>query len=772
MGYNGTTETWVTGANNQLLGTDGTGNLTFINQSGFASSALPNGNILVGNAGVATATVMSGDATLSAAGVLSLAAGSVSGGTAGDITDGTITAADLAVGAVDLATTDVTGTLPVAQGGTNSTATPTNGGVGYGTGTAHAYSAAGTSGQLLQSNGAAAPTWVNAPTAGWGLTGNAGTNPATNFIGTTDAQPLRFATGVGGLERMRITAAGNVGIGTATPGRNLDILGQTVNQGPAVRLANSDYSHLLELYPGHSADPNPFILVKGGDPLRFATDASGFTETMRIAANGNLGVGTPAPASKLTIGAGNIQLDGERSLLAINPTDVFSFQTKSVPQYSLGWYGDTESGGLANAWLSAFAGVRIFTGGIQRMRINDSGISIGTTNPAVNAALDIQSTTKGLLIPRLTTAQRDAIAGPELGLMVYNTTTNAFNFYNGGSWGAVGGGGGFSTNNAIPRGNGSGLVSSTIQDDGTTASIGSAPVATNRLTVTNSTSGILQAINATNTQVGAGSSIGIRADASGSTNNNFGVNATASGSGTFGSTGVLGSATGTTTNYGIQGNASGGTTNWAGFFGAGNVHITNGLSVGATPGTFGTSGQVLTSAGAGVAPTWTTPGGGGLISSSGSNTLKAGNSTSGLGIDNAIFGNSAGASNTGNYNVLIGANAGLSKTGGDLNTIIGWYAGNVANTAAGNTLMGAQSGESTTGSSNTFMGEKSGRFNTSGGVNTFIGQQAGLANTTGFFNTAIGAFSNMGAAGLQNATAIGYQAQVNQSNSLVLGSIN
>jgi hypothetical protein len=56
-------------------------------------------------------------------------------------------------------TTGVTGTLPIANGGTNSTATPTAGGAGYGTGTAHAYTAAGTAGQVLTSNGASAPTW-------------------------------------------------------------------------------------------------------------------------------------------------------------------------------------------------------------------------------------------------------------------------------------------------------------------------------------------------------------------------------------------------------------------------------------------------------------------------------------------------------------------------------------------------------------------------------------------------------------------------------------
>jgi len=59
----------------------------------------------------------------------------------------------------------VTGTLPIANGGTNSTATATAGGVGYGTGTAHAYTSAGTAGQVLTSNGTSAPTWA-APSGG------------------------------------------------------------------------------------------------------------------------------------------------------------------------------------------------------------------------------------------------------------------------------------------------------------------------------------------------------------------------------------------------------------------------------------------------------------------------------------------------------------------------------------------------------------------------------------------------------------------------------
>ena len=62
-------------------------------------------------------------------------------------------------------TTHVSGTLPIANGGTNATATPTAGAIAYGTGSAYAFTAAGTSGQVLTSAGAGTPTWAT-PTTG------------------------------------------------------------------------------------------------------------------------------------------------------------------------------------------------------------------------------------------------------------------------------------------------------------------------------------------------------------------------------------------------------------------------------------------------------------------------------------------------------------------------------------------------------------------------------------------------------------------------------
>lgn len=61
-------------------------------------------------------------------------------------------------------TAAVSGILPLANGGSNANLTAVNGGIAYSTASAIALSAAGTSGQILQSNGAAAPTWTGTPT--------------------------------------------------------------------------------------------------------------------------------------------------------------------------------------------------------------------------------------------------------------------------------------------------------------------------------------------------------------------------------------------------------------------------------------------------------------------------------------------------------------------------------------------------------------------------------------------------------------------------------
>lgn len=64
-------------------------------------------------------------------------------------------------------------------------------------------------------------------------------------------------------------------------------------------------------------------------------------------------------------------------------------------------------------------------------------VGIGTTTPNSSALLDITSTTKGLLMPRMTTAQRNAIVSPADGLLIYNTTTDELNQRQNGAWKTV-----------------------------------------------------------------------------------------------------------------------------------------------------------------------------------------------------------------------------------------------------------------------------------------------------------------------------------------------
>ncbi|MCC6412124.1 MAG: hypothetical protein IT270_10725 [Saprospiraceae bacterium] len=65
------------------------------------------------------------------------------------------------------------------------------------------------------------------------------------------------------------------------------------------------------------------------------------------------------------------------------------------------------------------------------------GINADGSLPDPNAILDISSTTSGLLIPRMTTAQRDAIVTPPIGLQVFNLSTNTLDLYTSTGWSAA-----------------------------------------------------------------------------------------------------------------------------------------------------------------------------------------------------------------------------------------------------------------------------------------------------------------------------------------------
>lgn len=63
-----------------------------------------------------------------------------------------------------------------------------------------------------------------------------------------------------------------------------------------------------------------------------------------------------------------------------------------------------------------------------------AGLLIGTGTIAASAKMEVSSTTKGMLMPRLTDAERDAIQSPAEGLTIYNTTSNTMQYYAAATW--------------------------------------------------------------------------------------------------------------------------------------------------------------------------------------------------------------------------------------------------------------------------------------------------------------------------------------------------
>jgi len=107
---------------------------------------------------------------------------------------------------------------------------------------------------------------------------------------------------------------------------------------------------------------------------------------------------------------------------------------------NIGWFGSSGGGGggtiTGGGTLNYVAKFTPSGTAIGNSQLFDNGISVGLgiIVPDPSALFDITSTTQGLLTPRMTSLQRNAIAAPATGLLIYNTGTSLFNYWDGVAW--------------------------------------------------------------------------------------------------------------------------------------------------------------------------------------------------------------------------------------------------------------------------------------------------------------------------------------------------
>ena len=303
---------------------------------------------------------------------------------------------------------------------------------------------------------------------------------ASNPTGsTTNVGAIRtYRDGTNLSETMTFREDGNVGIGTTNPFALLTVGGQSSFYSVQSAGTGSDFFY-SDINPNITAGANNQIVSLARLRDRGVFNTGGFTGTQRLSlimenqAGGQFpfqlfsetgalrigfssvatptalveikGSGSTSATTSLLVqnSAGTTLLKAKdngttelRTLEGITNLAIFDFEGwyPTVNNKSVNLYGD---GGASSA-------IRVtgstYSSGASQIQIKGAtSISSGVNQPDASAQLDVASTTKGFLPPRMTNAQKNAIASPAEGLIVHDTTNNGVAYYDGTTWGYLSG---------------------------------------------------------------------------------------------------------------------------------------------------------------------------------------------------------------------------------------------------------------------------------------------------------------------------------------------
>jgi hypothetical protein len=187
-----------------------------------------------------------------------------------------------------------------------------------------------------------------------------------------------------GTERLRITSAGNVGIGTTSPGEKLDVYAGTSAAAFINLIGNANTAGSSCVIVGQNSDDGGYFWNRKASFLSFGTSNS---ERMRITSGGNVGIGNTSPSYKLHIsgtsgtGARLIQADGTGTAFNIISVVNDGCQLFLSAEASTG--GNIATGSLAYAGIidtNTNTALQFATFATVRMTVTNGGnILMGTT---------------------------------------------------------------------------------------------------------------------------------------------------------------------------------------------------------------------------------------------------------------------------------------------------------------------------------------------------------------------------------------------------------
>lgn len=245
----------------------------------------------------------------------------------------------------------------------------------------------------------------------------------SNALATSTGGLYNTAIGSNALNKLTIglanTAIGESSLGALTSGQNNIAIGRqaltsTLDGQGNTAIGDFALNTMLQAYNNTAIGQNALYY----NVLGYNNTAIGNSAFINVKGGNNTGVGTNV-GYNLTTGTANtimgyytglgITTGGKNTIIGANVSGLAT--------------------SLSNTIILADGD------GVVRFYCNSAGsIGIGTTTPNASAKVDIASTTQGVLLPRMTTTQKNAISSPAEGLEVYDLTLHQKSYYNGTTW--------------------------------------------------------------------------------------------------------------------------------------------------------------------------------------------------------------------------------------------------------------------------------------------------------------------------------------------------